>query len=198
MEPEWRAEQCDGVHDGGVAALVDGVEPGPVYYDTGSGSHIHSSTRWSDYDGKYRRPRATHLRGGCACGWRGRRLEELRWEPDEDEPGEVYPAEVSTADARAEWREHLAEVEAATVPVPEDVVQAVEELRQRLDRLVGDAPLAGLKALAHVERELRDARQCAAYNVQADEEIGGWAAIARGLGVDEATAKSRVWRYERN
>ncbi|WP_445269287.1 hypothetical protein [Streptomyces sp. DSM 41634] len=34
-------------HEGSVGVLLaDGSEPGPVYIDVGSGSHVPSSTEW--------------------------------------------------------------------------------------------------------------------------------------------------------
>ncbi|MFF7300583.1 hypothetical protein [Streptomyces sp. NPDC008265] len=57
-------------HEGAVGVLLqDGSEPGPVYFDVGSGSYVPSSTEWHVHDGWCGRPKAALLRG--ACGWRG-------------------------------------------------------------------------------------------------------------------------------
>ncbi|MFC9706349.1 hypothetical protein ACFTWD_37310 [Streptomyces sp. NPDC056943] len=48
---------------------ADGSEPGPVYFDLGSGSSFHESIDSWHYDGTMRRPPATSMRGRCASVW---------------------------------------------------------------------------------------------------------------------------------
>ncbi|MFC9706509.1 hypothetical protein ACFTWD_38130 [Streptomyces sp. NPDC056943] len=56
-------------HEGVAGVLqADGSEPGPVYFDLGSGSSFHESIGWWQYDGTMGRPTATSMRGRCACG----------------------------------------------------------------------------------------------------------------------------------
>ncbi|MFD3779717.1 hypothetical protein [Streptomyces sp. NPDC058612] len=51
-------------HEGSVGVLLaDGSEPGPVYFDVGSGPNVPSSTEWHAYDGRFGRPCAAVLRG---------------------------------------------------------------------------------------------------------------------------------------
>ncbi|ARE72566.1 hypothetical protein B6R96_00195 [Streptomyces sp. Sge12] len=78
---------------------VAGTEPGPVYFDVGSGPDMPSTTHWSAYDGRSRRPRAEALRAVCACGWRG--------------PAQ---ADVDLTGPLADWTAHLSVVRAAAVP----------------------------------------------------------------------------------
>ncbi|MFD5507101.1 hypothetical protein ACFWIB_04910 [Streptomyces sp. NPDC127051] len=59
--------------------LADGSEPGPVYFDVGSGSYVPSSREWHVYDGRFGRPRAAVLRGSCSCGSRGMAEYPLDW-----------------------------------------------------------------------------------------------------------------------
>ncbi|MGW2996777.1 hypothetical protein ACWDA9_35420, partial [Streptomyces sp. NPDC001193] len=67
-------------HEGSVGVLLsDGTEPGPVYFDVGSGPDMPSSTEWHAYDGRRGRPRAALLRGSCSCGWRGAAEYPLDW-----------------------------------------------------------------------------------------------------------------------
>ncbi|MDX3533974.1 hypothetical protein PV721_06250 [Streptomyces sp. MB09-01] len=67
-------------HEGSVGVLLaDGSEPGPVYFDVGSGPCVPSSTEWHAYDGRHGRPRAALLRGSCSCGWRGMAEYPLDW-----------------------------------------------------------------------------------------------------------------------
>ncbi|MFE1872978.1 hypothetical protein ACFW9N_19030 [Streptomyces sp. NPDC059496] len=67
-------------HQGAMGVLLaDGSEPGPVYFDVGSGSHVPSSTEWHVHDGRYSQPRATVLRGSRSCGWRGMAEYPLDW-----------------------------------------------------------------------------------------------------------------------
>ncbi|MEV0992806.1 hypothetical protein [Streptomyces sp. NPDC049949] len=75
-------------HQGSVGVLLaDGSEPGPVYFDVGSGPSMPSSTEWHAYDGL---PRAALLRGSCSCGWRGAAESPLDWMPAKP-PGSRWP-----------------------------------------------------------------------------------------------------------
>ncbi|MGW1843005.1 hypothetical protein [Streptomyces sp. NPDC001966] len=48
----WETEGFGGEHEGRPGALLaDGTEPGPAYFDSGSGSTVHRSTDWYVYDG---------------------------------------------------------------------------------------------------------------------------------------------------
>ncbi|MFD9744712.1 hypothetical protein ACFWX5_14350 [[Kitasatospora] papulosa] len=71
MEWDWQTVEFGGVHAGAVGVLIGGSVPGPVYFDVGSGPHVPSTTHWTVYDGRLRRPRAEALRAVCACGWQG-------------------------------------------------------------------------------------------------------------------------------
>ncbi len=71
MDWDWWTVDFGDSHAGAVGVLVGGREPGPVYFDVGSGSDVPSTRHWSAYDGRAGRPRAEVLRAVCACGWRG-------------------------------------------------------------------------------------------------------------------------------
>ncbi|MFJ8668925.1 hypothetical protein [Streptomyces sp. NPDC093600] len=94
--------------------LADGSEPGPVYFDMGSGGDVHQSTDWWVYDGTRRAPTAVQMRGRCSCGWRGERTYPIDWAqiPRDD------PYEYDTSGPLEDWQEHVDEVEALTVPLP--------------------------------------------------------------------------------
>lgn len=83
-------------HAGAVGVLVGGGEPGPVYFDVGSGSDVPSTTHWSGYDGRYRRKPAEALRAECACGWRGAAEYPLDRATVGDRP--LYEADVDLPD----------------------------------------------------------------------------------------------------
>ncbi|MGW0664862.1 hypothetical protein [Streptodolium elevatio] len=151
---------------GGVV-LADGIEPGPVYVDAGSGSNVQTRTDWWLYDGAAwsRAPRADAVRAACACGWRGTRTYPLVWIAcgNPQEHGERADAEPErpTADVDAcldDWKAHIADVDAATVPVPDEVASLLADLRARLTTLADESPLAALRVLGQVERK-QPARQ---------------------------------------
>ncbi|MFJ3520457.1 MULTISPECIES: hypothetical protein [unclassified Streptomyces] len=74
------------------SVLVGGREPGPVYFDVGSGPNVPSTTHWSAYDGRARRPRAETLRAVCACGWRSAAQYPLDWDTIGNQP--LYEADI--------------------------------------------------------------------------------------------------------
>ncbi|MGW9116214.1 hypothetical protein ACWGRV_06110 [Streptomyces sp. NPDC055663] len=48
----WETDGFGGEYEGRPGALLaDGTEPGPAYFDSGSGSTMHRSTDWYVYDG---------------------------------------------------------------------------------------------------------------------------------------------------
>ncbi|UUU37748.1 hypothetical protein [Streptomyces sp. NBC_00162] len=59
---DWWTVEFGDAHAGAAGVLVGGGEPGPVYFDVGSGPDVPSRTHWSAYDGRGGRPRAEALR----------------------------------------------------------------------------------------------------------------------------------------
>ncbi|WP_406083478.1 hypothetical protein [Streptomyces virginiae] len=108
------------VHAGAAGVLIGGGEPGPVYFDVGSGPNVPSTTHWTAYDGRSRRPRAEALRAVCACGWRGAAEYPLDWATIGDRP--LYEADVDLAGPLADWTAHLSVVRDRAVPLPEPPV----------------------------------------------------------------------------
>ncbi|MBB5937146.1 hypothetical protein [Streptomyces zagrosensis] len=189
----WVTEEFGASHEGRAQALLaDGSEPKPVYFDVGSGGYVPSLDTWSVYDGMYGRPLAKHVQGSCSCGWRGERRYLLDWSEDED--GERYAAEEEPG-PRVDWQEHVHQVEAASVPLPEDVRHLLEQVAKRLSALADDAPLAAVKAVAALERTADHLAKEAAFNTMADELP--WEDIATGLGLTEQDARSRLMDYGR-
>ncbi|MFE1230620.1 hypothetical protein [Streptomyces sp. NPDC058745] len=180
-------------HVGSVGVLLsDGSEPGPVYYDTGSSAFFHESTDWWVYDGTLNAPRAQQMRARCACGWRAESAYLMDW--DSVERGD--PDDYDTSDAERDWKAHVDAVRALTVPLPTEVSDLMEQLRQRLDRLVDDAPLAALKAVSGLESIIALVAPPAAYFAVRAGDVS-WQQIAEGLGTTEDEARSRLMRYER-
>ncbi|MFJ2751156.1 hypothetical protein [Streptomyces sp. NPDC087297] len=99
---------------GKEGALVARSEPGPVYFDVGSGPNVPSTTHWSAYDGRARRPRAETLRAACTCGWRGPAHHPLHWRTIGDQP--LYEADVDPTGPLADWTAHLSVVRDDAVP----------------------------------------------------------------------------------
>ncbi|MEW1693538.1 hypothetical protein ACIQOF_35880 [Streptomyces sp. NPDC091265] len=169
--------------------LADGTEPLPVYFDTGSGGHMHESSDWWIYDGTLGAPVATQLRGSCSCGWRGETLHPLDWETVERHGPELH----DTSGPEDDWDQHITEVEARTVPIPEDLIDLLTQVDQRLNALACYAPLAALRAIATLEYTLTQAGRTAALNAEADDTAGN--TIGPGLGLPDRHARSRLLRY---
>lgn len=189
----WETEEFGASHEGrSGAVLADGSEPKPVYVDTGSGAEIHKASDWWVYAGTRRAPLAIALRGSCSCGWRGTNRYPLDWQEVTDAGG---PDLYDTAGPEADWDQHIDDIEARTVPVPDDITALLAQLRTRLDALAADAPLAALKVIGALERTSADTVRAAAYAVHTDEQP--WDMIATALGLTEADARALVMRYTR-
>ncbi|MFE7313158.1 hypothetical protein ACFU7T_08615 [Streptomyces sp. NPDC057555] len=186
----WRTEEFGSCHEGEAGAvLADGSEPGPAYFDVGSGSYMPSTTEWWAYDGDGGRPVATGARAACSCGWRGTRLYPIDWaQVAEDRYHEIEgPYE--------DWATHIDDVEARQIPLPQDISDLTSELEERLAKLADDAPLAALRAAAGVERATRWIASSAARQIQLDEL--SWSKVAEALGLTEEKARSQVLSYAR-
>ncbi|MFB7178459.1 hypothetical protein ACFCYI_12210 [Streptomyces sp. NPDC056257] len=180
-------------HEGLVGVLLaDGSEPGPVYFDVGSGSDMPSSREWHCYDGRYGRPRAAALRGSCSCGWRGMAEYPLDWTalPD-DKP--LYEADVDLSGPIADYDAHLSVIRDAAVQLPADLTALLTELVRRLDGLAAEEPLVALKALADLRHVIAQVGEDAAYELAAEEVP--IAQVATALGTSETAARSYLGSY---
>lgn len=192
----WTPEEFGSAHRGRAAAmLADGTEPGPVYLDLGSGTHVPRSSHWSLYTGESpRRPRAVAVRGACSCGWRSDRRHPL--EQDDDH---------ATVDVEAgpyrDWANHITAVEAAAAPIPEPVAATLAALEEQLAALADGGPVAALRVTALLERLADDVarRALTAIDIGDDPDVGEhtWAALATGLGLTEPEARTRLLRWIR-
>ncbi|MFG2895229.1 hypothetical protein [Streptomyces sp. NPDC048248] len=186
----WRTEEFGSSHEGlAGAVLADGSEPKPVFLDTGSGSHMHQTTEWWAYDGKLSRQRAQAVRGSCSCGWRGTTRYPIDW-TQRDHEG-LHDLDISGP--RDDWAQHIADVEARSVPLPSEVDDLLEQLANQLDALTTDAPLAALKAVAALERLTGRVGRQAAFAAEAEEL--SWEVIGGALGLTEKDARSRLTHY---
>ncbi|MFE6713889.1 hypothetical protein [Streptomyces sp. NPDC057695] len=167
--------------------LEDGTVPGPVYIDLGSGSHIPSFTGWWFYTGSGTAPRAVRMRAVCACGWHGETTYPIDW-------GRVDhrdPHRYDTSGPERDWEDHTRHVNAAAVPVPEDVATLLSQLRARLEDME-DQPLTALRIIGELDSIIAihgsyTARHAAAEH--SPEEI------ATALGATEKAADARLRRY---
>ncbi|GAB2785484.1 hypothetical protein [Streptomyces daliensis] len=186
----WTDRELGSSHEGApVALLADGSEPKPVYFDAGSGAGGEAVSHWWIYDGTLGAPLAAYLRGSCACGWRG----EKRYPVDEAEMTDD-PRGIDTTGPCQDWERHIEEVRGRTVPLPEELEDSLTRVEQQVATLMGDAPLAALRALAGLERIVGSLAPEAAYAVEADEL--SWETVAAALGLTEEKARSRLLRYQ--
>ncbi|ROQ23600.1 hypothetical protein EDD98_7550 [Streptomyces sp. PanSC19] len=187
----WKRDGFES-HEGKVGVLLaDGSEPGPVYFDLGSSSHFHESTDWWAYDGTFRRPTATSMRGRCACGWRGERTFPIDWRQAERDGLDAY----DTSGPELDWEAHMDEVAARAVPLPEDVAGLLRQLRERLDELVDDTPLTVLKVAGELEEITAFFGPLATRLLTRAQEIP-LSRVAEVLGMTEQAAGSRLRHYE--
>lgn len=174
-------------HEGSVGVLLaDGSEPGPVYFDVGSGSNVPSSIEWHVYDGRFGRPRAAVQRGSCACGWRGMAEYPLDWTTL---PGDtpLYEADVDLTGPVADYDAHLSVIRDAAVQLPSELTRLLTELVRRLDGLAAEEPLVALKALADLRYVIAQVGRDAAGDVVAGEMP--IEQVATALGTSETAAR---------
>ncbi|MFI8266641.1 hypothetical protein [Streptomyces sp. NPDC085665] len=180
-------------HEGSVGVLLaDGTEPGPVYFDVGSGSEVPSSREWHVYDGRFGRPRAAVLRGSCSCGWRSMAEYPLDWTTlPHDKP--LYEADIDLSGPIADYDAHLSVIRDAAVQLPADLTALLTDLVRRLDVLAAKEPLVALKALADLRYVIAHTGEEAAYEIAAgDVPIEE---VATALGTNEAAARSYLRSY---
>ncbi|MFJ7631034.1 hypothetical protein ACIQZN_31625 [Streptomyces sp. NPDC097595] len=190
----WENEGFGASHRGRPGAvLADGTEPKAAIFDLGSGTHFHETSDWWVYDGDTPlAPHATALRGACSCGWRGSTLHPVDWQQVAAEGPDDY----DTQGPHADWTWHIADVEHRAVPIPHDAAALSDQLRQRLDALASDAPLAALRLVAVLESSIAEAGAVAARIARADDQP--WDTIATALGVTNSEARTRLHRYARH
>ncbi|WP_228924551.1 hypothetical protein [Streptomyces sp. DH7] len=184
----WEPNRTDG-HLGDIGVLLeDGTEPGPVYYDTGSGSNIHKTTNWYCYDGTLGAPRATTMRARCACGWRGQTTYPIDWDQVERRQPYLY----DTSGPESDWDAHTQEVAALAVQLPENSVQLLKQLEEWLYDDDVD-PLVILRAVGELEAITTSIASYAARQAgtkHSDKEI------ARALGLTDTVLTARLAHYK--
>ncbi|MGW7440209.1 hypothetical protein [Streptomyces sp. NPDC054849] len=180
-------------HEGSVGVLLaDGSEPGPVYFDVGSGPSMPSSTEWHAYDGRFGRPRAALLRGSCSCGWRGMAEYPLHWTTlPKDRP--LYGADVDLSGPIKDYDAHLSVIRDAAVQLPAELTGLLTELVRRLNGLAIEEPLVALKALADLRYMIAQVGQDAAGEVVAGEVP--LEQVATALGTNETAARGYLHSY---
>ncbi|MEU0839478.1 hypothetical protein ABZ370_08405 [Streptomyces sp. NPDC005962] len=185
----WHTTEFGSSHEGKPAAvLADGSEPKPVYFDVGSSGSVPAVSEWWVYDGRLHAPKAAHLRGSCACGWRGESLYPIDWDQVED-----ARFDIEVSGPQSDWEQHVEEVRARSVPLPTALETLLTQVDEQLTALSVEAPLAALRGVAVLERITKRIGREAAYDAKADEL--SWDAIGQALGLDEKTARSRLLHY---
>ncbi|MFD5620047.1 hypothetical protein [Streptomyces yangpuensis] len=185
MEWDWWTAEFGDAHAGAVGVLVDGGEPGPVYFDVGSGPNMPSTTHWSAYDGRrHRGPRAEALRAVCACGWRGAAEYLLDWPAIGDRP--LYEADVDLTGPLADWNAHLSLVRDRAAPLPEPLAALLVAVAEQLTATAADAPMAALRAVGVLERIAAGVGREAAGALR-DDGVSA-ETVATGLGTTRSRA----------
>ncbi|MGW7304270.1 hypothetical protein ACWGI1_01675 [Streptomyces sp. NPDC054835] len=185
----WEPDRPDG-HLGDIGVLLeDDTEPGPVYYDTGSGASFHKSRDWYCYDGTLGAPRATRMRARCACGWRGQTTYPIDWAKVERR----RPYHYDTSGPEADWDAHTQEVASLAVQLPEHGARHLGQLREWLYdddvdllvilRAVGELESITTTAASYAARE--------AGSTYSEKELG------RALGLSDTALSARLNRYKR-
>ncbi|MER7467857.1 hypothetical protein [Streptomyces sp. NPDC097981] len=190
----WTSEEFGSSHEGAVGVLLaDGRVPGPAYFDTGSGSHVQSTSQWSVYDGRFpHAPRAAALRAVCSCGWTGPE-HHLDWEAIGEQ--ELDEAADNEADAcTRDWDGHTTAVEATTVPLPETLTMLLEQLEQEIGKLAKTSPVAAVRAARWTRITAERAGYWAARATRQDLDD---AQVAAALGLDEDAARTELARLGR-
>ncbi|MFF1414585.1 hypothetical protein ACFVX6_33240 [Streptomyces sp. NPDC058289] len=107
-------------------------------------------SQWSVYDGHWPHvPEAAVVRAVCSCGWAGPE-HCLNWEVIGDLDLAEGGGEQVDASER-DWDGHTAQVETATVPLPETVTLLLELLEEEIDKLTKTSPVAGVRAARRLE-----------------------------------------------
>ncbi|MFD3701375.1 hypothetical protein ACFWUZ_35645 [Streptomyces sp. NPDC058646] len=121
-----------------------------MYFDSGSGGGREAVSQWSVYDGRRPRvPKAAALRAVCSCDWSGPE-HLLDWEAIGDE--NLTEGADDQADAcDRDWEGHTAQVEAATVCLPETVTPLLAQLEEEIDKLTKTSPVAAVRAARRLE-----------------------------------------------
>ncbi|MFH9956025.1 hypothetical protein ACH4OX_17670 [Streptomyces roseolus] len=185
----WEPDGAEG-HVGKVGVLLeDGTVPGPVYIDIGSGSYVPSFTDWWYYDGVHRRPLADRMRAVCACGWQCETTYPIDWKRVPHREPYLY----DTSAPEKDWEDHTRRINAAAVPLPEDVARLISRIRERLDDIEDTDPLTALRIVGALDAVVETDGPYAtrlATRAHTDEEI------ATALGSTEKALAARLRRYD--
>ncbi|MEV0115274.1 hypothetical protein AB0H77_18810 [Streptomyces sp. NPDC050844] len=186
---EWKTEEFGASHEGWVGAVLDdGSEPKEAVLDSGSSANFHRTREWWAYSGKLNRSRATVARGACSCGWRGEEQYPIDWDEVD-----AFTDEFPMKEPYDEWRQHIRDVQAQTIPLPPELEELLGRVEEQLYALVEDAPLAALKAVAALERTAKSISHRAAEYAAADDL--SMESISQALGLSQEDARSRLLRY---
>ncbi|MCB5169470.1 hypothetical protein LG634_32270 [Streptomyces bambusae] len=189
----WQSSEFTDEHDGRpVAVLADGSEPKPFLPDPADRRDGPTGTDWWDFDGTDGTPRAAAVRAGCSCGWRGADQYAIDWR--QVAQSALPPFSVDIEGPLGDWRHHIAEVEARTVPLPEHVAELLRRVDTELEALADTGPLAALRAAATLERTAARVSRAATRYLGQDEVTAE--RVATGLGISLAAARSRLLPYE--
>lgn len=190
----WTTEEFGTSHTGAVGVLLaDGSVPDPVYFDSGSGGGGEAVSQWSVYDGRRSRvPRAAALRAVCSCSWAGSE-HGLDWETiGEQDLVEGGDAQADACDR--DRSQHIDQVEATTIPLPEAVTALLTQIEEEIEKLTKTSPVAAERAARRLEVTAERVGYGAARHTAAALDTDQAAAV---LGLDEDAARNLMARFGR-
>ncbi|MFJ2864924.1 hypothetical protein [Kitasatospora sp. NPDC087314] len=154
-----------------AAVLADGSEPAPL---------PDGRTTWWLYNGADG-PRASGVRGGCSCGWRGEQRHLLDFGDD------VATEAVGEATGPyADWERHVELVEGV---VPHEVEKLIAMLVDRICDLTDSTPYAAARAANRFERAAASTALMAGR--KARSSMMTWEYIGRAYGCGAQEARER-------
>ncbi|MFF2618455.1 hypothetical protein [Kitasatospora sp. NPDC058046] len=154
-----------------AAVLADGSEPEPL---------PDGRTTWWLYNGADG-PRATAVRGGCSCGWRGEQVHRLDF--GDDSATEAVGKDTGPF---ADWESH---VDLAEGVVPREVEDLIAALVDRICDLTESRPYAAARAAGRFERAAASTALLAGR--RAHHNLMTWEYIGRAFGCGPAEAQER-------
>ncbi|WP_436995796.1 hypothetical protein [Streptomyces sp. enrichment culture] len=171
--------------------LADGSVAEPVYFDAGSGAHVHRTGHWSVYDGRLGAPRAAAFRASCACGWTGQ-ARTVVW--DEDDKPLLETGADEAGRCLSDWDQHTIDVGETTVAVPAEITELLEQVEAEIERYAKESPVGAIKLARRMEIIAGNVGYWAAHDARHDMSPDD---VARGLGLTADDARRLLAHFGR-
>ncbi|MEV5972190.1 hypothetical protein [Streptomyces sp. NPDC051921] len=181
-------------HEGTAGVLPPGGSESPsppVSASVGSGGHVTEPYDRSGCDGTACGPAATSTHGRCACGRRGEPTCAIDREHVRSGDRDAH----DTSGPQRDRDDHMDQVAARAVALPDDVAALLTQVRDRMDALLDDAPLIALKAADALESIVASTGPVAALFLTRAADVLPMARLAELLGMSEQAAGARLAHY---